>query len=143
MASAVPFVSLGCCLWITGAAALSVLLYQRWRPAATVVAAGGGARLGAATGVFAFVAFLLLHVFIALIFRTGGKFKQAMTEALQQSAARNPDPAAQKWVDWMSTPEGLAMLMTVVVAMFLAAFVVFGLLGGVIGASIWGRKQSS
>src|SRR5580658_8494432 len=49
--SAIPIVSLGCCLWMLGAGALAVMLYQRQVPG-TLITPGMGMRLGALAGVF-------------------------------------------------------------------------------------------
>src|SRR5271166_781379 len=54
--SVVPIVKLGCCLWLLGAGALVVVLYQRRTPG-TLITPGMGMRLGALTGVFAFVVY--------------------------------------------------------------------------------------
>ena len=49
--SAAPIVSIGCCLWVLAAGALSVLFYRN--RAAISVPTGMGARLGAVTGMIA------------------------------------------------------------------------------------------
>ena len=49
--SAAPVLSLGCCLWVLAAGAVSVLFYKN--RAAISVPAGMGARLGAVAGMVA------------------------------------------------------------------------------------------
>jgi hypothetical protein len=141
--SALPLVSLGCCLWVMGAGALAVMFYQKKRLPGAVVTAGMGVRLGAVSGLFAFVFYFVLQ--LASIAATGGrgKIREAMLEGMKQSAARNPDPNAQQMLEKLSTPEGLAILLTFMIVAGLFAFIVFGVIGGAVGASIWGRKQQS
>ena len=51
--SAIPIVSFGCCLWLLGAGALTVTLYQK-QVADTLVTPGMGMKVGALAGVSAF-----------------------------------------------------------------------------------------
>ncbi|MGC2110860.1 MAG: hypothetical protein WA655_15170, partial [Candidatus Korobacteraceae bacterium] len=51
--SAIPIVSVGCCLWMLGAGALAVGLYQKQVPGTTITP-GMGMRVGALAGVFGF-----------------------------------------------------------------------------------------
>ena len=139
--SALPLVSLGCCLWVMGAGALAVMFYQKKRLPGAVVTAGMGARLGAVSGLLAFVFYFVLQLASIAATGGGGKIRGAMLEGMKQSAARNPDPNAQQMLQKMSTPEGLAILLTFMIVAGLFAFIVFGVIGGAIGASIWGRKQ--
>jgi hypothetical protein len=60
---------------------------------------------------------------------------------MRQSAARNPDPSTQELLAKLSTPEGLALMLTFIIVAAFFAFLVFGVIGGAIGASVWGRKQ--
>ena len=139
--SALPLVSLGCCLWVIGGGALAVMFYQQKRLAGSVVTGGMGARLGAVTGVLAFVFYFLLQLASIAVTHGGGKIREAMLEGMKQSAARNPDPNAQQMLAKMSTPEGLAVVLTLIIVGALFAFLVFGVIGGAVGASVWGRKQ--
>jgi len=141
--SALPILSLGCCLWVAGGAALAVMFYQKNRALGSVVTAGMGVRLGAVTGVIAFGIYFALQMLSFAVFNTRGKMREAMLQAMRDSAARNPDPSAQQILERMSTPAGLATIIVVMVVVMFLAFVVFGIAGGAIGASIWGRKQQA
>jgi hypothetical protein len=137
-----PIISLGCCLWLTGAGALAVLFYSKRTAGSGIITVGAGARLGAVTGLCAFLIVALLHLLGTLV--TGaGKVKQVMLESLRRSAAGNPDPNAQQILARMSTPEGLALLVTVMVVGAFFVFVIFGIAGGALGASLWGRRKTS
>lgn len=140
--SYLPVISLGCCLWLGGAGALAVLFYRRRMTVPAEVTTGAGARLGAVTGLAAFLMVVALQGITALA--TGpGKMKQAMLEGLRRSAERNPDPNAQQIIAKMSTPEGLATLLTLMLVAGLLVYVIFGIIGGAIGASVWGRRSRS
>jgi len=136
--SSLPVASALCCLWLVGGAALSVMVYQRSRPG--IVTTGMGARLGAVMGLCTF-AFWILFRFIIEAAR--GDFNARMMQELRRSAAANPDPNVQQMVEKLSTPEGIAIFVTVMVVIMLVSFVVFGIIGGAIGASVWGRRGQS
>lgn len=140
--SSLPIMSMGCCIWILAAAALAVKFYQDRQPAYSVVTAGQGARLGVVTGVSAFATFLVFRLVGAFAFGERGKMREAMLQAMRDNAARNPDPQAQQMMEKLATPEGIAFLVVFIIICLAVAFLIFGLLGGVIGASIWGRKQA-
>jgi len=144
LASLIPVVGLGCCLWMLGGGALTVSFYHRRRPA-TDVTSGMGARLGAATGVlgfFIFAALTALRLFVeVVVLHMGGRIRSEMRQALEQSAARNPDPQVQAMVQWMTSPEGFATFVTVLMLLFFLAFVLFCSAGGALGASLFGKRE--
>ncbi len=139
--SSLRFVSAGCCLWVIGGGALAVMMYRKWKPGA-LVTAGMGARIGAVTGFFAFVFWLLFQV-VVVSARGTGEFRRQLMQQMQEAAAKNPDPNAQRVMQQMSTPEGVAILVTAMVVVVLVAFIIFGVIGGAVGAAIWGRRQTS
>jgi len=138
--SSVRFLSLGCCLWVIGGGALAVMMYQKWKLAG-IVTTGMGARIGAVTGFFAYVFWLLFQVVVQAA-RGTEEFRRQLMQQMQEAAAKNPDPNAQRMMQQLSTPEGVATLLTVMVVMMLVAFIVFGVIGGAVGASVWGRRQT-
>jgi hypothetical protein len=141
--SALPVLSVGCCIWVIGGAALAVMFYQNRMPAGSVVSAGMGSRLGGVTGLFAFGFWFGLQMLSFALFNTRGKVREAMVQAMRDSAARNPDPSTQQMLERMSTPAGLATIIVVMIVVMFVAFLVFGLIGGALGSSIWGRKQQA
>lgn len=144
LASLIPLVSLGCCLWMLGGGALAVSFYHRRRPG-TDVSSGMGARLGAVTGVlgfFIFAGLTALRLFVeVVIFHMGGRIRDEMRQALEQSAARNPDPQVQAMMQWMVTPQGFATFVTIGMLLFFIAFIVFSTAGGALGASLFGKRD--
>jgi hypothetical protein len=142
--SAIPFVSLGCCLWMLGAGALSVGLYQRRVPG-TVITPGMGMKLGALAGVFAFVINAFVTTLSFVVFRSNNDFRRALQEQMQKQMASSPDPKAQEIMrqmfDWMNTPQGMATLMVLILVVMAVVFVLFTAAGGAIGASMFGRRR--
>jgi hypothetical protein len=122
------------------AGALSVLLYRRRRPN-TDLTPGTGARLGAASGVIGFgLAAVLLAVSVVL-FHTGGELRGLLLDAVQQQAARNPNPEAQQVLAFFKSPEGFAVIMIVGLVMMFLAVLIFSSIGGALGASLLRRKD--
>jgi len=143
--SAVPIVSVGCCLWMLGAGALSVSLYQKRVPG-TLITPGMGMRLGALTGAFGFVVNAIVSTISFVTFRSMGDFRKAMEDQMQKQLASNPDPKVQAMMEqmfnWMSSPQGAATLIVLVLLFMGVVFVVFSAAGGALGASMFrGRRR--
>jgi hypothetical protein len=142
--TAIPYVSLGCCLWMLGAGALCVAFYQRRVPD-TVITPGMGMKLGALAGVFGFVinAFMTTLSFVA--FRSGSDFRRTLQEQMDKQIAGASDPKAQeimqKMFDWINTPQGMATFMVLVLVVLAIMFVLFTAAGGALGASMFGKKR--
>jgi len=141
--SSAPVLSLGCCLWVLAAGAVSVVFYRN--RAATSVPVGLGARLGAVTGM---VAWLISSVFstLSILVMGSGKMRDAMRQAMEQSATRNPDPNAQEMarrvMEFMTSPGGFALLMTLGFAITFLALMAFAAGGGALGASLFGKRET-
>lgn len=130
----VPY--LGYFLWIFGAGVVAVAFYKR-RVANAVVTPAVGARIGALSGLFGFAGFAGLMAIGLLLLRGSTRFREMMQQAMQQAAASNPDPKAQEIVAWMSSPAGLALMVTIVMIVFLIGFIALSSAGGAIGAKIF------
>lgn len=142
--TAIPVVSLGCCLWMLGAGALSVSFYQKRAPD-VVVTPGMGMKLGALAGVFAFVLNAMFSTISFLGLRASGGFRQAMEEQMQKQMASNPDPKVQEMMQrmfgWMNTPQGVATMIVLFLLIMAVVFVIFTGAGGALGASLFGRRR--
>ncbi len=123
-----------------GGGALAVALYQNRMSVA--LTSGLGARLGALTGLIGFAIFAVAQGLLMLVLGSGGRFRQALQEAVRQQAQRNPNPETEHMMRWMLTPEGMATMVTLGMVAFLAGFVLFCALGGVIGASLFRRDSA-
>jgi hypothetical protein len=129
-------------LGMLAAGALSVVLYRRRNPAANLTP-GMGARLGAVSGALGFGIFAVLTSIEMVAFRSGGQLRAALIEAVQQSAARSSDPQAQQLVEYLKTPQGLALVMVLALLVMFAAFLVLSSLGGALSAALLRRKDLS
>ena len=134
----VPFGAFG--LGMLAAGALSVAIYRRRNPAANLTPALG-ARLGAVSGALGFGIFAILTSVEMVVFRSGGQLRAALLEAVQQSAARSSDPQAQQLLEYLKTPQGLALVMILGLIVMFVAFLVFSSLGGALGAALLRRKE--
>ena len=142
--SAIPVVSLGCCLWMLGAGALTVQLYRKRVPGA-VITPGMGMRLGALSGVCGFVVNAIVTTASFVAQRSSGTFRQAMEEQMKKQMANTPDPKAQeimqRMMDWMATPQGAATMMILVLVFMSVIFVLFTAAGGALAASMRGSRR--
>ncbi len=142
--TAIPLVSLGCCLWMLGAGALAVALYQRRVPG-TLITPGTGMKLGALAGVFAFVIHAVVTTVSFVAFRSSNTFRRALQEQMEKQLANTSDPKAQEIMrqmfDWISTPQGMATFMVLILVVSAIMFVIFTAAGGALGASMFGRRR--
>jgi disulfide bond formation protein DsbB len=142
--TAIPFVSLGCCLWMLGAGALAVALYQKRVPG-TPITPGMGMRLGALAGVFGFLISAVVTTLSFLTFRSNSDFRRALQQQMEKQMASNPDPKVQEMVqrmlEWMSTPQGAATVIVLVLIVMAVVFVLFCSAGGALGASMFGQRR--
>jgi hypothetical protein len=142
--SAIPIVSVGCCLWMLGAGALSVSLYRRQVPG-TLITPGMGMRVGALAGVFGFLVNAVVSTVSFVAFRSNGDFRRTMQEQMNKQMAGNSDPKVremmQRMVEWVSTPQGAATLMVLVLLVLAVVFLLFTAAGGALGAALFGRRR--
>lgn len=142
--SAIPIVSVGCCLWMLGAGALAVGLYQKQVPGTTITP-GMGMRVGALAGVFGFLINAVVTAVSFVAFRTSNEFRRAMQQQMDKQMAGNPDPKVkemmQQMLAWMSTPQGAATLVVIALLFVAVVFLIFTAAGGALGASMFGRRR--
>jgi hypothetical protein len=127
-------------LGMLASGALSVILYRRRNPAANLTPSMG-ARLGAASGALGFGIFAIFTAVEMVVFRAGGQLREALLQAIQQSAARSSDPQTQQVVEYLKTPQGLALVMVLGLIVMFVAFLIFSGLGGAMGAALLRRKE--
>ena len=140
--SSAPVVSLGCCLWVLAAGAVSVVFYRN--RAAISVPVGLGARLGTVTGMVAALVSSAITT-LTLMVMGSGKMRESMRRAMEQSATSNPDPNAQqmaeRMMEFMTSPGGFALIMTLGFAVSFLALMAFAAAGGALGASLFGKRE--
>ncbi|PYX04097.1 MAG: hypothetical protein DMG86_01330 [Acidobacteria bacterium] len=127
-------------LGMLASGALAVLFYRRRNPVANVTP-GIGARLGALSGALGFGIFAIFTAAGMLIFRSGGQLRDALLQAIQQSAARSSDPQAQQMLEYLKSPQGLALMMALGLIVMGVAFLIFSSLGGALAAALLRRKD--
>jgi hypothetical protein len=142
--SAIPYVSMGCCLWMLGAGALAVSYYRRHVPG-TVITPGMGMKIGALTGLFGWLLNALVTALSFVIRRTSGDLRQQMEEQMKKQVAASSDPKMQQGmqqiVDWISTPQGMATMIVLVLVFMGVVFLLITAAGGALGASMTGRRR--
>ncbi len=131
--SSVPFLSCFCCLWIIGGAIVSANLYAKNSP--VTLTPGDGAIVGIFSGIAAAVAASLVNL--------------AFLPANQEIARRIADQMGQLFPnmasDWDAAFRSASESASLAIFLFrlliqAAVFAAFGALGGVIGASLYGKK---
>jgi hypothetical protein len=134
--SGIPLVNCLCCLWIIGGAVLASSLLAK--NTAGPLTAGDGAIVGALTGIAAAVVDSLISVLLRPV-------NEAFFRKIMDSLARFSDQMPARWQELMqrSTAGGLSVSGFLFGLFFSAAlFAALGVLGGVIGVSIFGRKKN-
>ena len=146
VACLLPAISLLFPLWMLAGGWFAVVLYRR-RSSFPLLSAAVGSKIGALAGLLGFAFFALFtaaYLAIAtVIFHQGEQIRATLRYALDQAAARNPDPAAQAIVQWVQTPEGLALAVVFSLFLFLLAFLLFSIAGGIFAATVGRRKLHS
>jgi hypothetical protein len=100
-----------------------------------------GARLGLVSGGLGFAIFCIIRGAGILIFHTGARLLAEMLQALDQAAARNPDPQAQAMLQYFKSPEGLTLVIALALVATLISFLLLSTLGGFLGGVTLGRKS--
>jgi len=117
---------------------ISVWLYARGKDPSEIVA-GTGARVGAVTGLFSYLIYGIIVA--AQISSQKGIIEETMRKAIEQAVARNPNPETQAMMNQIMTPEGIATILAVSAVIFLFVFLIFGALGGSVGAAMVRRNR--
>ncbi len=142
--STVPVVAVGCCLWMLGAGALSVWFYRRQVPG-VLITPGMGMKIGALAGVFGFIGNAILTSLSFAFLRSSGALRSAMEEQMTRQMAGNSDPKVQEMMhnmlDWMTSPQGAATMIVMIVLVLGVMFVLLCAAGGALGASMSGPRR--
>lgn len=133
--TAVPIVNCLCCLWIIGGAMLASYLLAK--NSAVSLTSGDGAIVGIFAGILAAV----IDAVVSIPFQAlNQQFVQKFMEQFSQLAEDMPS-GWEKWIE--RGTEGMSMawfLLGLVISA--VVFAAFGALGGVIGASLFGKKKT-
>jgi hypothetical protein len=127
-------------LGMLAAGFLAVIFYRRRMPGSNL-RPGKGAQLGAASGALGFVIYGIFTAVETMLRGTGNEVRKALVAAVEQAAARNPDPQAQQMMQYLKTPAGLTLVMILGLMVMFCLFVVVSSLGGALGAAMLRRKD--
>ncbi len=117
--------------------ALSAMFYFH-RVSDSNLATGTGVKLGALTGFFGGV---LTSVCMIIALRVlGERFHTELVNRLDQYAAQTHDPVQLEWINYFKTPAGLTMILVLGIVFMFFLFLVFGSIGGALGAA-WVRRR--
>jgi len=119
---------------------LSVVFYRRRIPVAHVTP-GVGARLGMVSGLLGGGIFAALLSLGTMLFRGWDNIREKLIEVVEQTAARNPDPQTRQAMEFLKSPQGIVLLLSMALIGTLVAFVIFSGLGGALGAALLRRKE--
>ena len=126
--------------WMLACGAFGVALYHRRNPQ-TELTRGVGARIGAVAGVIAFGIFAVMMSLQLLLTRGSGSMRTMLLEAIEKSGAANPDPRSQELIQKLTTPEGLAIMVTFAMVLLFFALLGFSAIGGALGSSFFRNKN--
>jgi len=130
---AVPLLNCLCCLWIISGAILAAALWAKDSPVA--LTAGDGTLIGAFTGVFAAGAHAMISIPLATV--NLAFFRNVFTKF---SSYTNEMPDG--WKEWLAQGAGPFRLSAFFIGLIVTAaiFACLGVLGGVIGVALFGKK---
>ncbi|MHB8054573.1 MAG: hypothetical protein ACYDH3_04940 [Candidatus Aminicenantales bacterium] len=131
---AVPFLNCLCCLWIIGGAMLAAALWAK--ESSVSLTAGDGTLIGAFTGIFAAGAHSLVSIPLAAI--NMAFFRNVFTK-FSSYTKEMPDG----WQDWLAQGAGPFRLSAFFLGLVVTAaiFACLGILGGIIGVALFGKKS--
>ncbi len=134
--SGIPILNCLCCLWIIGGAMLSAHLLARESPVS--LKAGDGAVVGVLAGIFAAVTDTLVSIPLRPV---NEAVARRFLERLTEFAGEGMPSGWESWFDQDVTGTGLPMFL---ISLFIMAaiFAALGALGGVLGASLFGKKPA-
>jgi hypothetical protein len=118
---------------------ISVLFYRRWSHGPEP-ASGMAFKLGALTGLFGFVGYLVIMALSTLTSRGQNAMREAMLEVLRLQRQRATDPQTRQVLDYFATAQGMIVMLVLGFAFMAIAFVVLSGAGGTISAFLLRRK---
>jgi hypothetical protein len=130
----IPFINCLCCLWVLAGAALAAHLLAK--NTAGPLTSGDGAIVGALAGIVA----AIVHALVDIPFRA---FNLDVARRILERMSGTFENLPSGWESWLEgSPAGLSVAMFLL-GLFIGAaiYAVFGLLGGIIGVSLFGRKN--
>jgi hypothetical protein len=130
----IPFINCLCCLWVVGGAALAANLMAK--NTAGPLTSGDGAIVGALAGIVA----AIVHALVDIPFRA---FNLSIARRILERMSGFVEDWPSGWESWLKGSPGGVPVAMFLLGLFIGAavYAVFGLLGGIIGVSLFGRKN--
>ena len=79
--------------------------------------------------------FVVLIAIETLLFHSSLDLREMMIEQVHHAQQRNPDPQARPMFDYLTTPQGLMVMMITLLLFLCAVFVLLSGIGGMLSAS--------
>jgi uncharacterized membrane protein YeaQ/YmgE (transglycosylase-associated protein family) len=136
--SSIPIVNMGnclCCMWVLLGGVIGVYAYRRELPPRSGMTSGEGAFLGLLCGVFGALIGTLFNTFFMTVF---GANMSSFLEQLQGRMEEMPP----EWLDWMEKMAGSPLLVLIGLFFTMIVYSIFGMLGGIFGVALFGKKKS-
>ena len=131
--NALPYLILGCPLWLLAAGFLCVYLYNRRTGQSLSVRSG--ARLGWITGVFSFVIFTVFFTFSFIMAVRSG----TLVNREQLSQIPFLQGNLDQVIELMQSPVGLTLNLTFSLIILFVLFILFATAGGALAARVLGK----
>lgn len=132
-----PVGGIGILFWTILGTLVVVRLYSR-RPDARLTGASG-ARLGAATGLAAFLAWVTLFLVAIFGLGQGPQLHEFVIKSMREASANYPTPQATQAMDFITSNSGFATFITLMLALLLLFSVICGALAGALAGGISAR----
>ncbi len=133
-----PVGGIGVLFWAFLATLVVVRLYSR-RPDARLTGSSG-ARLGAATGLATFLAWMVLFLIAIFGFHQGPQLHEFVVKAMREASANYPTPQATQAMDFITSNSGFATFIVLMLALLLVFSVICGALAGALGGAVVSRR---
>ena len=133
--STLPIISVGnacCCLWVISGGVLAAYLLQQNQP--EPITGADGALIGLMSGIFGAFVGALLQIPVEIWF---GPIQREWIERLMQGQSDVPP----QFMEMLNRPMSAATVIADLIFR-LVAYVIFGMLGGVLGVAIFRRKNA-
>lgn len=134
-----PVGGIGVLFWTFLAATVVVRLYSR-RPEVRLTGASG-ARLGAATGLSTFLAWMILFLVAIFGLRQGPQLHEFVIKAMREASANYPTPQATQAMDFIATNSGFATFICMMLVLLLLFSVICGALAGALSGAVFARSK--
>lgn len=121
---------------------LAVYLYHRRNPFSRLTMALG-ARLGAICGALGFGILAIVSTAAIYVSHAGPEIHDTMLKAVHEYVGRNSDPQMQQILQFYGSREGFILMLVLGAVVMFGLFTVLSSVGGMIGAAVLRRKQST